>query len=58
MSLFIVFENAIAENEWWILDTFDTFAEAKVFVEGIVDDETESHYRIVRYEEQEVLVEI
>ena len=55
--IYAVFENGIEENEWWLVDTFLTLKEAKDCVNDMieVDEDTESHYRIVEYTESKVV---
>lgn len=47
--IYAVFENGIEENEWWLLEAFLTLKEAKDYVNDMVDEDTESRYRIVEY---------
>lgn len=47
--IYAVFENGIEENEWWLLEAFLTLKEAKDYVNDMVDENTESRYRIVEY---------
>lgn len=49
MDLYVVFENGIDENEWWLMGVFVTKAEAKEYVDDLVDNDSTSTYRIVKY---------
>ena len=55
--IYAVFENGIEENEWWLLETFLTYEEAKDFVDAMIEvtEDTESHYRIAEYIENKVV---
>ncbi|MBR0059807.1 MAG: hypothetical protein IJP99_10815 [Methanobrevibacter sp.] len=55
--IYAVFENGIEENEWWLLETFLMYEEAKDFVNVMIEviEDTKSHYRIVEYIESKVV---
>ena len=55
--IYAVFENGIEENEWWLLETFLMYEEAKDFVNAMIEviEDTKSHYRIVEYIESKVV---
>lgn len=56
--IYVVFENGIEENEWWVLAVFTTLEDAKDYVNDLIDEDTESHYRIVEYVESKVIKEL
>ena len=55
--IYAVFENGIEENEWWLLETFLMYEEAKDFVNAMIEviEDTKSPYRIVEYIESKVV---
>ena len=55
--IYAVFENGIEENEWWLLETFLMYEEAKDFVNVMIEviEDTKSHYRIVEYIESKLV---
>ena len=55
--IYAVFENGIEENEWWLLETFLMYEEAKDFVNVMIEviEDTKSPYRIVEYIESKVV---
>lgn len=48
-KVYVVFENGIEKNEWWILQTFTTYEEAKDYLDIMYDEECTSTYIIVEY---------
>lgn len=49
MDLYVVFKNRTDENEWWFTGVFITETEAKEYVDDLIDDDSTSNYRIVKY---------
>lgn len=56
--VYVVFENGIETNEWWLLQTFTTYEEAKDYLDVMYDDECTSTYIIVEYSKGTIVTKV
>ena len=48
-TIYVTYENGITADDWWMLDTYTTYAEAKKWVNDMCDGENGTLYKIVEY---------
>ena len=48
-NIFVVFESGIDTNEWWYLDTFEDYDDAKEYIDTLTEDSISTKYKITEY---------
>ena len=57
-KVYVVFEDGIEKNEWWLMQAFTTYEEAKDYLGIMYDDECTSTYIIVEYSKGTIVTKI
>ena len=57
-KVYVVFENGIEKNEWWLMQAFTTYEEAKDYLGIMYDDECTSTYIIVEYSKGTIVTKV
>lgn len=48
-TIYVIYEDGITVDEWWMLEACATYEEAKRSVNQMCDEENETIYKIVEY---------
>jgi len=48
-TIYVIYEDGITVDEWWMLEACTTYEEAKRSVMQMCDEENETIYKIVEY---------
>jgi len=48
-TIYVIYEDGITVDEWWMLEACNTYEEAKRSVMQMCDEENETIYKIVEY---------
>lgn len=57
-KVYVVFEDGIEKNEWWLMQAFTTYEEAKDYLGIMYDDECTSTYIIVEYSKGTIVTKV
>ena len=57
-KVYVVFEDGIEKNEWWLMQAFTTYEEAKDYLGIMYDDECTSTYIIVEYSKGTIITKV